>query len=155
MLNRSLSRFVNVFLWQSEQAIKRALAVLKVTAAVGIEDSGVHHLGETDALALLDLLETAGVPFLSWLFGDGPVTFLGVGHAKSRVPHVLLADGEGIDVDYLVLQALEAGFFVRASFGFDGQAKKSSDCSTNLVRCQSLVRERLLVIAGVLVLSLR
>ena len=105
--------------------------MLKVAATVGIEDSGKHHLGETNALALLDPLDTAGVPLLSWLFRDGPVVLLGTGDAERRLQHVFLADGEGIDIDYLVLQILKAGFFIR-TFGLDGQTEKSGDGTTNL-----------------------
>ena len=136
-LDRSLGRFINVLLWQVEQAVKRALVVLKVTATVGIKDSGVHHLGKTNALAFLNLLDTARVPLMRRLFCGGPVVFFGTSHAKSGLQHILLTDGEGLDIDYLVLEVLKAGLFVRA-FRLDRQAEKSGDRTTNLVTVSRL-----------------
>ena len=105
--------------------------MLKVTATVGIEDSGEHHLGKANTLALLDLLDTAGVPLPSWLYREGPVVFFGTSHAESGLEHVFLADGEGTNVDYLVLQSLKTGFFIR-TFRLDGQTEKSGDGTTDL-----------------------
>ena len=127
--------------------------MLKVTATVGIEDSGKHHLGKANALTLLDLLDTAGVPLLSRLFCDGPVVFLGTSDAESGLQHVFLANGEGTNVDYLVLQVLKAGFFVR-TFGVDWQTQKSGDGTTNLERLNRLLERRLMV-ADVPVVRLR
>ena len=110
--------------------------MLEVTATIGIEDSG-YHLGKTNALTFLHLLGTAGIPLLSWLFCDGPVVFLSTSHAKSGLQHVFLADGEGLDIDYLVLEVLKAGFFVLA-LGLDGQAEKSGDSTTHLARVSRL-----------------
>ena len=104
--------------------------MLDVTATVRIEDSG-NHLGKTDALALLHLFDTGGIPLLGWLLCDGPVIMLGTSYPESGVQHVFLADGEGIHINYFVLQVLEAGFFVR-TLGFDGQAEKSGDGATDL-----------------------
>lgn len=72
----------------SREAINRALVVLKVTATVGIDD----HFGKVNALAFLNLLATAGVQPLSWLFCNGPVVFLSTRHPKRRLRHVFLAD---------------------------------------------------------------
>ena len=80
-LNRILSRFVNVLMWQVEQFIKRAFVLLEVTATVGIEDSG-HQLGPTNVLALLYLFDTEEEPLPSWLFGDSPVAFFRTSYAK-------------------------------------------------------------------------
>ena len=103
-LDRRLGRFIDILLRQVEQGIQRALVLLEVAAAVGIEASAVHHLGEADALALLHLLDAAGVARLSWLFRDGPVGFLGPGHAEGGCEHVFLAGGEGVDVDDFVCE---------------------------------------------------
>lgn len=130
-LDRSLGHFINVLLWQVEQAIERALVVLEVAATVGIEDSGEHDLCKPHALACPHLLDAAGVPLPSGLVGDGPVVFPGARHAKSGLQHVFLADGEGLHIDHLVLQVLKAGFFVRA-FGLDGQTEQSGDGATDL-----------------------
>lgn len=127
--------------------------MLDVAATVGIEDSGIHHLGKTNALAFLHLLDTAGVPLMSWLFCDSPIVFLGTSHPKSGLQHVFLADGEGLDIDYLVLEVLKAGFFVRV-LGLDWQTEKSGDSTTNLVRVSGL-SEKCLTIIGVPVAMLR
>lgn len=152
-LDRSHGRFINVLFWQLEQTIDRALVVFKVTATVWIEDSSIHHLGETDAFAFAYLLDTAGVALLSWLFRNGPVVFLGTSHANSGRQHVFLVDGEGIDIDYLVLEILKTGFFVRA-FGPNGQTEKSGDSTTYLVRVSRLTGKGT-TIAGVLVATLK
>jgi hypothetical protein len=131
-LDRDLGGFINIFLRQIQHFVQRPLIVLEVTATVGVEDSGVHHLSKSNALAFLHLFDTAHVPLLSWLFGDGPVILFGTSHAESGLQHVLLADGKGVDVHDLVLEVLKAGFFVR-SFRLDGEAEKSSDSTTNLV----------------------
>ena len=107
--------------------------MLKVAATVGIEDSGKHHLGKANALPLLYLLNTAGVPLPSRLFRNTPVNFLGTSHAESGLEHVLLADGEGTNVHDLILQILKAGFSVR-TFGPDGQTEKSGDGATDLAK---------------------
>ena len=93
-LDSSLSRFINVLLRQLEQAIQCPFVMLKVTTAIRIEDSGIHHFGKTNALALLDLLDSAGVPFMRWLLGNGPIRLLRARHPISRFQDVFLADRE-------------------------------------------------------------
>jgi hypothetical protein len=114
--------------------------VLEVTATVWIEDSG-NHLRKPTALPFLDLLDAIGEQLLSWFFCDGPVTFLGTSYAKSGLQHIFLADGEGRDIDYLVLEVLKAGFFLPA-FGLDRQTEKSGDSKTNLVKISGLPERR-------------
>ena len=105
--------------------------MLEVTGTVGVKDSGIHHLGKANALTFLDLLGAASVPLLSRLFLNGPVVFFGASHAKSRLQHVFLIDGEGVDKDDFVLEVLKTNFFVRA-LGLDGETEESGDSTTNL-----------------------
>ena len=132
VLDRSFRRLVDILFRQTKYAIKRAFAMLEVAVPIVIEDASVHHLGKTDELALFKIFDTVGVPLSSWLFADGPVFCFGTCHAENGVEHLCLVDGEGIGVDYLVSEALEAGFFVRTS-GLDWEAKKSGDGTTNLL----------------------
>jgi len=132
-LNRNLSRLINVLFRQVKHAIKRPLVVLKIAAAVGEEDAGIHHFGEANALAFLDLLDTGRVALLSRIFGDGPVGFFATRHTESGRQHVFLADGEGIDVDYAVFEVLKAGALVRA-LAIDGQTEKSGNRTTDLAK---------------------
>lgn len=127
--------------------------MLEVTATVRIEHSGIHHPGRTDALAFLHLLDTGGVPLLGWLFCDGLVIFLGTSHTKSGLQHIFLADFEGTDIDYLVIEVLRAGFFVRA-FGLHGGTEKRGYSTTNLARVSRL-SERCLMTVGVPLATLR
>lgn len=55
---RDFSRPVNILLWKIEQDIERAFVVLKVTAAVSVEDAGIHHFGISNPLSFLYLLKT-------------------------------------------------------------------------------------------------
>lgn len=57
-----------------------------------------------------------------------------------------MADGEGIDIDYFVLEILKTGVFFGA-FGLDGQTEESGDSTTYLVRVSRLTGEGL-TIAG-------
>lgn len=120
--------------------------MLDVTTTVGVEDSGIHHFGKTNALAFLHFLNTARVALLSWLFCDDPVVFLGISHAKSRLQHIFLADSEGAHINYLVLKAFKAGFCVRA-FGLDGQTEKSRDSTTDLARVSRMLGKGLTTVA--------
>ena len=93
--------------------------MLKIAIAIGIKDSRIQHLGETNPTSLLYLLDATGVALVGWLFCDGPVGFFGTRHAKGRSKHILLADSEGVDINHLVLEVLEASLFIGA-LGLDG-----------------------------------
>ena len=50
-LDPSLDHFINVLAWQVEQAFKHPFFVLVVITTVRVEDSGIYHLGKTNAIA--------------------------------------------------------------------------------------------------------
>lgn len=129
-----LSRLIKILLRQPQQRIDCSLSMFRITTSIWIEHSRIQHFKKANAIALLHLLHTSSVPLLRWFLRDRPVALFRASDTESRSQHLLLADGEGVDVHYPVFDAFEASVLVRA-FGLDWQAEDGCYGAADLWPC--------------------